>query len=104
MTRAFHRTGSVRSLRTRVSTEEVEYYCPACGYHDGILDVLYDYDAVREEMNPKRLRVIAICRCGAICRCCRSAAPELIPHLQVGWTPLYEAPRWPPNWEWRAAG
>ena len=37
------------------STEEVDYYCPACGYHDGILDVLYDYDAVRQELNAEAL-------------------------------------------------
>ena len=30
---------------------DVDYYCPACGYHDGILDVMYDYDAVQEELN-----------------------------------------------------
>ena len=53
--------------------EEVEYYCPACGYHDGILDVLYDYEAVREELNADvARRQPRICPCGAICLCCRS--------------------------------
>ena len=39
----------------RYSTEEVDYYCPACGYHDGILDVQYDYEAAREEINAEAL-------------------------------------------------
>ena len=26
----------------------MDYYCPACGYHDGILDVIYDYEAVQD--------------------------------------------------------
>ncbi len=37
------------------STEEVDYYCPACGYHEGILDVLYDYEAARRELNAETL-------------------------------------------------
>ncbi len=27
--------------------DEVDYYCVACGYHDGILDVVYDYESMR---------------------------------------------------------
>ena len=74
--------------------EEVEYYCPACGYHDGILDVTYDYEAMQEGINSdphwhgsadysmwRYLPLLPV----------DDAA--LIPHLQVGWTPLYDAPR-----------
>jgi len=75
------------------TTDEVDYFCPSCGYHDGILDVLYDYDSMRKELNPAALAG----------NCNRSmwrylpllpvADRTLIPHLQVGWTPLYDAPR-----------
>jgi len=37
------------------SAAEVDYFCPACGYADGILDVLYDYEAVKREMSPAAL-------------------------------------------------
>jgi threonine synthase len=77
----------------RYATEEVETYCPACGYHDGILDVQYDYKAVREELNAKTLagnRELSMWRYLPLLPV---LSPDLIPHLQVGWTPLYEAPR-----------
>ena len=45
----------MHSLRARYSAEEVDYYCPVCGYHDGILDVQYDYVAVQEELNAEAL-------------------------------------------------
>ena len=72
---------------------DVEYYCPACGYHDGILDVVYDYQAVRKQLNDAALagnRNLSMWRYLPLLPL---AAPELIPHLQVGWTPLYETPR-----------
>ncbi len=72
---------------------DVEYYCPACGYHDGILDVVYDYEAVQKELNAASLagnRNLSMWRYLPLLPV---AAPELIPHLQVGWTPLYETPR-----------
>src|ERR1035441_4601179 len=37
------------------NTDEADYFCASCGYHDGILDVLYDYDAMRKELNPATL-------------------------------------------------
>ena len=76
------------------SVADVEYYCPACGYHDGILDVRVRLrcgrrrSSIRESLAGNRnlsmwryLPLLPV------------AAPELIPHLQVGWTPLYETPR-----------
>ena len=72
---------------------DVEYYCPACGYHDGILDVVYDYGSVQKELNSAALagnRNLSMWRYLPLLPV---AAPELIPHLQVGWTPLYETPR-----------
>jgi len=75
------------------ATEEVDYYCPACGYHDGILDVQYDYVAVREELNADALAVNRELSMWRYLPLLPVSSPDLIPHLQVGWTPLYEAPR-----------
>ncbi len=74
------------------STDEVDTYCHACGYHDGILDVVYDYAAVKRELNAEALagdRNLSMWRYLPLLPVAR---PELIPHLQVGWTPLYETP------------
>lgn len=70
----------------------IDYYCPTCGYQDGILDVKYDYDAVRRVMTMEYLQGLP-----------RSMwrylpllpvdDPANIQHLHVGWTPLYRAPR-----------
>ncbi len=75
------------------ATEEVEYYCPACGYHDGILDVVYDYDAVLQELNSEALAGNREPSMWRYLPLLPVSSPELIPHLQVGWTPLYEASR-----------
>ncbi len=75
------------------ATAEVDSYCPACGYHDGILDVLYDYEAVHRELNAEALagnRELSMWRYLPLLPV---SSRELIPHLQVGWTPLYETPR-----------
>jgi threonine synthase len=71
------------------SASEVEYYCPVCGYVNGILDVLYDYDAAKSELALasglhsmwRYLPLLPI------------ADRSLIPHLHVGATPLYDAPK-----------
>lgn len=76
----------------RYEERAVRYTCPACGI-EGILDVLYDYEAVGQKLTKARLR----------------EDPERTPwrylpllpladrrHLQpltVGWTPIYDAPR-----------
>ncbi len=72
------------------SAEELEYYCPACGYHEGILDVLYDYEAVRRELDEETLAGNHELSMWRYLPLLPVANPELIPHLQVGWTPLYE--------------
>ncbi|HXR39259.1 MAG TPA: threonine synthase [Terracidiphilus sp.] len=74
------------------NTEEVDLWCPACGHHDGILDVLYDYEAIRRELNPQ---VLAANSNHSIWRYLPLLPVDdrtLLPHLQVGWTPLYDAP------------
>jgi threonine synthase len=77
----------------RFATEEVDYYCPACGYHNGILDVQYDYEAVREELNADALAANRKLSMWRYMPLLPVLSPDLIPHLQVGWTPLYETPR-----------
>lgn len=75
------------------SPGQVEYYCPDCGYHDGILDVLYDYEAVQKEVNPSSLAGSSQRSMWRYLPLLPIAEPKYIQHLQVGWTPLYFAPR-----------
>jgi threonine synthase len=75
------------------NTDEVEYYCPACGYHDGILDVVYDYEAIKRELTPPVLAESADYSMWRYLPLLPVKDAALIPHLQVGWTPLYDAPR-----------
>jgi threonine synthase len=75
------------------NTDEVDYFCAECGYHEGILDVLYDYDAMRKEMNPAALAGNSDRSMWRYLPLLPVANRTLIPHLQVGWTPLYDAPR-----------
>jgi len=75
------------------AAEEVEYFCPSCGYHEGILDVQYDYEAARRDLNAESLagnRELSMWRYLPLLPV---SSPYVIPHLQVGWTPLYETPR-----------
>jgi threonine synthase len=73
--------------------DEVDYFCPACGYHDGILDALYDYDSMRKEINPATLAGNGNRSMWRYLPLLPIADQTLIPHLQVGWTPLYDAPK-----------
>ena len=75
------------------ATTQVEYYCQDCGYNEGILDVLYDYDAVEEELNPSIMAQKTDRSMWRYLPVLPIDEPELVPPLQVGWTPLYEAPR-----------
>ena len=75
------------------NTNEVEYFCSAGGYHDGILDVVYDYEAIKREVNPLALAQNADYSMWRYLPLLPVADASLLPHLQVGWTPLYDAPR-----------
>lgn len=71
---------------------EVQYVCPHHG-NDGILDVLYDYDVIAESISRadlKKSREASIWRYRHLLPI-ESDSPT--PPLQVGWTPLYPAPR-----------
>ena len=64
---------------------EVPYTCPACGI-EGILDIQYDYDRVRWQPSEERsiwryLPLLPV------------RGDKGLPTLQVGWTPVLEAPR-----------
>ena len=71
---------------------QVSYLCPHHG-QEGILDVVYDYEALRQQISRERLQVNpdhSIWRYRALL----PISPEApVPPLQVGWTPLYPAPR-----------
>src|ERR1035437_550896 len=75
------------------SAEEVEYFCPVCGYNDGILDVLYDYESVKRELNASALAENSDLSIWRYLPLLPVNDRTLVPHLQVGWTPLYDAPR-----------
>ncbi len=77
----------------RYGADEVDYFCPGCGYHEGILDVLYDYDAARGELSRSALAANPNRNMWRYLPLLPVANAALIPHLQVGWTPLYETQR-----------
>jgi threonine synthase len=72
--------------------DEVDYVCPLHG-DEGILDVEYDYDAIRARISPESLaaeRDSTIWRYKALLPV-RADSP--VPPLAVGGTPLYRADR-----------
>ena len=72
--------------------DEVDYVCPLHG-DDGILDVVYDYDAIGARLSREVLSASperSMWRYKALL----PVAPDaVVPPLRVGWTPLYPAPR-----------
>lgn len=72
--------------------EETQYTCPQHGM-EGILDVIYDYDAIGRRFTKERLarnRDYSIWRYLDLLPISR---PDLAPPLQIGWSPLYHAQR-----------
>jgi len=67
------------------------YICPSCGLQ-GILDVQYDYNKIKSEINLTKLSPRALNHWRY-----REFLPLLpdiqIPQLFVGWTPVYDVPR-----------
>ena len=66
---------------------------PGVRISDGILDVLYDYEAMQRNCNSARSPGTAIYSIWRYLPLLPVNDRALIPHLQVGWTPLYDAPR-----------
>jgi threonine synthase len=73
--------------------QDVKYFCPGCGYNQGILDVQYDYASVRKELTPAALAANPDFSMWRYLPLLPVAETTSVPHLQVGWTPLYDAPR-----------
>ena len=72
--------------------DEIDYVDPEFG-PDGIVDVVYDYDAIKRAISRESLRDnrdASIWRYKPLLPV-RPDAP--VPPLQIGWTPLYSAPR-----------
>ncbi|CUS03244.2 L-threonine synthase [Candidatus Promineifilum breve] len=72
--------------------DEIDYVDPEFG-PDGIVDVVYDYDAIKRAISRESLRDnrdASIWRYKPLLPV-RPDAP--VPPLQIGWTPLYPAPR-----------
>ncbi len=75
------------------AVDDVAYVCPKHG-DDGILDVIYDYPAIKARFSPMQLAHsptdMGIWRYKPLL----PVAPDSpVPPLRVGWTPLYAAPR-----------
>lgn len=87
----------VTSLRSLISgqefaPDEVMYVDPAYG-NEGILDVQYDYDLIKQHISREQLeanRDFTIWRYKPLLPVDAEAA---VPPLAIGWTPLYDAPR-----------
>jgi threonine synthase len=78
--------------------DQVEYVCPKHG-DDGILDVIYDYQRVAQRIRPDKLGGEAPCsmwRYLPLLPVDPAVARQVVGQTalsQVGWTPLYPAPR-----------
>jgi threonine synthase len=78
--------------------DEVEYVCPKHG-HDGIVDVVYDYEEIARRINPRALADDpdrSIWRYLPLLPVDAGASAAWIRNnvlSSVGWTPLYPAPR-----------
>jgi threonine synthase len=72
--------------------DEVQYFCPVCG-QVGTLDVLYDYEALKTQLDRESLSA----RCEPSLWRYRDLLPvdpeTTPPPLRVGYTPLLDAPR-----------
>lgn len=87
----------VLNLRSLISgrtfrPDQIDYVDPEFG-PDGIVDVTYDYDAIGRDISRESLRRngdYSIWRYKPLLPIEPDAA---VPPLQVGWTPLYDAPR-----------
>ncbi len=72
------------------SRDEVEYICPDCGALKGTLEVLYDYDHLKTTLKKSDIENGPQCQWRYLPLLPVSGKKEL-PHLRVGWTPLYRS-------------
>jgi len=96
--RELHEMSNVTGLRCvhcarTYSAGDVEYFCQVCGYADGILDVIYDYEKVKRELDAPVLAGNGDYSIWRYLPLLPVSGRALIPYLEVGWTPLYDATR-----------
>jgi threonine synthase len=72
--------------------DEVQYYCPACG-QVGTLDVLYDYPALKAQLDRDALRNNTEHSMWRYRPLLPIAPNTVVPPLRVGFTPMYDSPR-----------
>jgi len=87
----------IKELRCAVggcaySRDAVTYTCPAHG-ELGTLDILYDYQALRSGLDRDELGAAGRTDCWRYHALLPVAPDSRAPPLNVGWTPLYNAPR-----------
>ncbi len=67
------------------------FTCPECGI-DGILDVQYDYDSIGKRITPNSLALRGLNH-WRYEELLPISSDSVIPHLHIGWTPVYDIPR-----------
>ncbi len=87
----------VLHLRSLISgrtfrTDEIDYVDPQYG-PDGVVDVVYDYDAVKRDISRESLRQNGDRSMWRYKPLLPIEADAVVPPLQIGWTPIYPTPR-----------
>jgi len=87
----------VLHLRSLISgrtfrTDEIDYVDPEYGA-DGVVDVVYDYDAIKRDISRESLRHNEDRSMWRYKPLLPIAADAELPPLQIGWTPIYPTPR-----------
>src|SRR5215813_2511652 len=71
---------------------EVQYTCPTCG-EVGTLDVLYNYEALKAQLDREALRNQSEQSMWRYSALLPIGANAIVPPLRVGMTPLYDSTR-----------
>jgi len=87
----------VLHLRSLISgrtfrTDEIDYVDPEYG-PDGVVDVVYDYDAIKRDISRESLRQNGERSMWRYKPLLPIEADAAVPPLQIGWTPIYPTPR-----------
>ncbi len=73
-------------------TDEIDYVDPEYGA-DGVVDVVYDYDAIKRDISRESLRHNEDCSMWRYKPLLPIDSDAEVPPLQIGWTPIYPTPR-----------
>lgn len=71
---------------------DIEYICPEHG-NEGIVDVVYDYDRIKESFSREGLKGSSEWTIWRYKALLPVEGESVVPPLAVGWTPLYAVPR-----------